>query len=492
MHREEIAGLPDDLEPLMQVADDLLREGRAVEAKACYDKVSSARSDHAAARNGSGRASEALGDDCDAITQYRRALELDPALADARRNLAKLLVRIGRSEESYPLWRAELLSGSAWMDGLITKAMEARDLRLAGEYATILAAIRWGRQSHAIGVEGGLPPQATTPCTPLTATKLLHDLEQFRYLTARGILGEEFFEVIERYQRVADRLAAKGVKGAAPLDDETRREIGPTYGRIVHVRDAPRLSKALSSKWDPGAVERAYLGEPPGSVVVDNFLSTEALESLRLYCLESTIWSESKSHGRLGSLFRDGFGCPLLLQIAEELRESLPNLIGERHPLRHMWAYKSPPTLPPDAITHADFAALNVNFWITPDEANLDETSGGLIVYGVDAPLHWDFHTYNGRLEDVIRPYLRHHQAQATIIPYRQNRAVIFNSDLFHSTGEVRFRPGYENRRTNITMLYGRREDDLHHREWTRPSALSESAARTDAWRSAAFARARR
>jgi hypothetical protein len=157
-----------------------------------------------------------------------------------------------------------------------------------------------------------------------------------------------------------------------------------------------------------------------------------------------------------------------------------------------MWGYKSPPNLPPDAITHADFAAVNVNFWITPDEANLDKTSGGLIVYGVDAPLHWDFHSYNGRLEDVIRPYLRRHQAPATIIPYRQNRAVIFNSDLFHSTAQVQFRPGYEDRRTNITMLFGRREDDVHNRGWRRPSPTTQTVARTDAWRSVAFARARR
>jgi hypothetical protein len=34
---------------------------------------------------------------------------------------------------------------------------------------------------------------------------------------------------------------------------------------------------------------------------------------------------------------------------------------------------------------------------------------------------------------------------------------VIFNSDLFHETGEINFRSGYENRRINITMLFGKR-----------------------------------
>jgi len=42
-------------------------------------------------------------------------------------------------------------------------------------------------------------------------------------------------------------------------------------------------------------------------------------------------------------------------------------------------------------------------------------------------------------------------------VPYRANRAVIFDSNLFHKTDRIRFAPGYENRRVNITMLYGRR-----------------------------------
>lgn len=30
---------------------------------------------------------------------------------------------------------------------------------------------------------------------------------------------------------------------------------------------------------------------------------------------------------------------------------------------------------------HADSASVNLNFWVTPDEANLDPSSGGLIIY---------------------------------------------------------------------------------------------------------------
>jgi hypothetical protein len=34
---------------------------------------------------------------------------------------------------------------------------------------------------------------------------------------------------------------------------------------------------------------------------------------------------------------------------------------------------------------------------------------------------------------------------------------VIFDSNLFHESDAVRFRPGYENHRINVTMLFGQR-----------------------------------
>ena len=39
-------------------------------------------------------------------------------------------------------------------------------------------------------------------------------------------------------------------------------------------------------------------------------------------------------------------------------------------------------------------------------------------------------------------------------IPYRSNRAVIFNSMLYHATDEINFKKSYINRRVNVTLLY--------------------------------------
>ena len=105
---------------------------------------------------------------------------------------------------------------------------------------------------------------------------------------------------------------------------------------------------------------------------------------------------------------------------------------------------------------HADFAAVNVNFWITPDQANLDAESGGLLIWDVAALLDWDFAKYNDN-EAAIRSFLAQSGARAMTVPYRANRAVIFDSDLFHETDRIAFKGGYTNRRVNITLLYGRR-----------------------------------
>jgi hypothetical protein len=327
------------------------------------------------------------------------------------------------------------------------------------------------------------------PAFTLSVPKLLHDADQLDHLRARGVIGEDLAPVIGAYRRAAERLSLHGADARCPLDPEDP-EIGHVYGRIVHVRHTPRVDRALAASWDAADVEDRYLGTPPGIVVVDDFLSPEALEGVRLFCLESTIWSTNRyAHGRLGAFFEAGFNCPLLLQIADEIRRALPRIIGERYPLRQMWAFKYGPALPAHQSTHADFAAVSVNLWITPEEANLDPESGGLIVYDVDAPPHWDFHRYQNTTWDELDPFLSRQGACAVHIPYRQNRAIVFNSDLFHGTAPLRFRPTYEDRRINITMLYGNREDDVHHPRLSRDATERLQAS---AWRSAALTRVRR
>ncbi len=81
------------------------------------------------------------------------------------------------------------------------------------------------------------------------------------------------------------------------------------------------------------------------------------------------------------------------------------------------------------------------------------------MIWDVAAPQDWDFRQYNGDTE-ASRDFLRRSGAKSVTVPYRANRAVIFDSDLFHETDKIAFKEGYLNRRINVTLLYGRRTSD--------------------------------
>ena len=294
-----------------------------------------------------------------------------------------------------------------------------------------------------------------------SAAKLRHDAEQIDYLRARDDLPERFDAVAADYRAVLARVPATVGDRVFLLPPDVARRFRPHYNRLHLRRAAGRCDGgAVSPRLDRAAIERDYRSRAPGITWVDDLLTDEALARLRRFCLESTIWFDfNHNNGYLGAYLEEGFFCPLLLQIADELRAALPAIFGD-HPLMQMWAYKYGQRV--EGIDmHADFAAVNVNFWLTPTQANLDTAHGGLVVWDVEAPPAQTFEQYNSSepaAQARIRRFLDDAGATPVTVPYRANRAVIFNSDLFHKTDTIRFRPGYENRRINVTMLFGRRE----------------------------------
>ena len=86
--------------------------------------------------------------------------------------------------------------------------------------------------------------------------------------------------------------------------------------------------------------------------------------------------------------------------------------------------------------------------------------SEGLIVYTKPPPLDWSFFQFNnehgGAAHDRrIKKLLK--DSAKIVVPYRQNRILLFKSDLMHSTDKVKFKPGFKNRRINLTFLFGDR-----------------------------------
>jgi hypothetical protein len=123
-----------------------------------------------------------------------------------------------------------------------------------------------------------------------------------------------------------------------------------------------------------------------------------------------------------------------------------------------MWAYKYDSEWESGINLHADMAAVNVNVWLSADGADLMEEGygGGLVVFTARPPDDWTFESYNNADTDhVIETLLRPTDFANVTVHHRPNRAVIFDSALFHMTEKYRFRRGYENGRINLTFLFG-------------------------------------
>lgn len=79
------------------------------------------------------------------------------------------------------------------------------------------------------------------------------------------------------------------------------------------------------------------------------------------------------------------------------------------------------------------------------------------MIWDVAAPLDWALDKFNND-NGAIRDFLARNGSRPIRVPYRANRAVIFDSDLFHQTDTIRFKDGYRNRRINVPQLFGLRD----------------------------------
>jgi hypothetical protein len=218
------------------------------------------------------------------------------------------------------------------------------------------------------------------------------------------------------------------------------------------LRAAPEVAgRAVNERADRAALTVQF--DAQGAIFVDDLLIPEALAALQRFLLESTIWHDfSHIDGFVASYLEDGLACPLLLQIADELRRAFPDILGP-HRLSQAWAFKG--LRPQSSVdVHADDAAVSVNFWVTPTDANRSPERGGLVVCRAPPPDDWEIRDYDADQERIVT-FLAQKATDNLIVPYRQNRAVIFRSRLFHHSDRPEFAPEYENHRINLTLLYG-------------------------------------
>ena len=382
-------------------------------------------------------------DPAKAITVFKKAISLDPMHPHAFANLSIALHEQGDDVQAAEYFQKAITRNPNDADVYSNFAMVRIHQQRFDEALALLTKAAAFNQNHRIPLNQDLK---------VPRYRIKHDQEQITLLRQRNLLAPEFYD----YAACLDALRNGGPAQAdsIALDAELASRLAPSYNRLVHIPDSgPIAGPLLNPALDTAQLERAYLDSRPEVVTVDDFLSQPTLQAIRTFCLEATVWKKEYPNGYLGATLKDGFASALILQISEELRTRFPAIFGG-HLLEQAWAFKYDSTMKGINV-HADFAAVNVNFWITRNAACLDPERGGLVIWDTAAPKDWSFQTYNGD-EPQIRKFLSRSGAKSIRVPYRENRCVIFNSTLFHETDRFEFNDAYEDRRINVTFLYGK------------------------------------
>eukprot|EP00946_MAST-07B_sp_MAST-7B-sp1_P001293 g1293.t1 len=323
--------------------------------------------------------------------------------------------------------------------------------------------------------------------------KVQHDLEQIKYITEKDEVERRnkhnWRLFVSSLLKLSDLLTSMVSRGSlsweyfesqldAKLPASERNALARGYGRIMHLAKDPvmLMPTALRDTLDGQAITTEFF-ESGGIAVIDDILSTEALTSLRKTAGESIIWHDARET-YLGAYANNGLLTETAIRIAMELGRLLPRVICGRR-LRQLWAYKFSSSgnrnkrLSQSGIDlHADDALVSVNIWVqggsneageneSESEDTTDKSSsggGGLLIY----PEHRSdtsetFKQYN-KQPKRIRSKLTQAGAKARRIAHRINRAVVFDSSLYHESdagSASSYGRGVHGRRINYTFLFG-------------------------------------
>ena len=384
-----------------------------------------------------------------AETAYRAVIAAEPGHAEANHNLGVLMMQSGRLAEGLPhLERAlesntnEALYFFSYAKGLLAagKPLEAEAV-LARAHARGLADKRFETlrsQIAAQTVHPDDPASLDQRGTALLAEGKIEDaIRTYRKaLTIDPDFADAHFHlgwVLSENGRVAEGFAhymrrAALVYGtgkapsAGPPDppykvshDLAQRDYlaggkalpdAPYVPDMFHLADGDRLEgPAINPANATAKLFDTWRDASPQLVMMDDFLTAPALEKLRAYCAGSTVWRKLYSAGYLGAAPEDGFACPLLAQIVEEIQATFRPILKDEQ-FQYLGAFKYDSELCAGTNTHADNSAVNVNFYIAPDDANLDPDRGGMEIWDLAAPDVDAQRTYSSS-ETAVRELLK-------------------------------------------------------------------------------------
>ena len=418
-------------------------------AKDCYEKVIQINPNYLDANNNLGNIFKELKEYQKAKDCYEKVIQINPNYADAYNNLGIIYADLGEPHKAKKYYEKAIEVDPNHINASLN--LSSSYIRVLGDLEnTINSSYNTLKIFHSNS-------KFINQSVPLF--RLKHDVQQAQYLTSKNykINGVDEFQKIgeEILGRVENKEDENNYNKKILLNVDEISALLPFY-KSDHVYKPKKISEnCINPNKNWLDVEEEYFQSSNQIMYIDDFLSDDALQELREFCLVSKVWNKEYQNKYLGAFSNQGFVSPIHLQIAIELKQKLPKLFGP-HLIEKFWGFKYDSTLGKGINIHADAAIHNLNFWITPDEYNNNKNSGGLNVYDVPAPDSWNFKDYNENGEKIYK-FLKDNNANCVNVPYKFNRAVLFNSAYFHETDQIDFKDLYEGRRINNTYLFGLR-----------------------------------
>jgi hypothetical protein len=225
-----------------------------------------------------------------------------------------------------------------------------------------------------------------------------------------------------------------------PLAGDAHRRMG---------RDKGNMSQLLSPR-DWSSFRAAYAASAPFShMVLDDLLEPSAFQDIRNVLLRDGGWR--RKNWQVNQLFNKQPPLPGQNDLVEQIKSGLGPIASDLELVKH-WAVACHEN--EGLHVHSDNAKVAVNLWLTPDEHNRAPGSGGLILYRLKREPTMMVHQFNampwsGEYFAAANP------AVLSNVPYRANRAVIFDASIFHASDEIRFVEGSMNTiRIGLTMAF--------------------------------------
>lgn len=266
--RRALAADPRSLAATFNLGVAFAVQGRLDAAIAAFRDALGIAPDVAALHFNLGAALKRQGDLDQAILSYERAAALQPSLA-ALNNLGSALRERGRTADAIAAFRRALRidAGSALVHVNLGTALEdARELEEATRcYERALA----------------LDPELGPAHRALAAVLVERDLV------------DQGFAQFRRYARLAHEthaIKAQRMRAPARKQNHDREQAGYLLEErsgespAFHIEESGRLSqRALDPRSDAARTEAAWISAAPKIVVIDDLLTSDALESLRRF-----------------------------------------------------------------------------------------------------------------------------------------------------------------------------------------------------------------